>query len=286
MSEPKHHHYVPRFYLSRFADKKGKLWVLDKQTDKVFASTPDKIGGQKQFYRLDELAEDGIDPLEMEKQFADLEYQVSNITNNWFQQFTHSDKLVIPEINRDLISLFLVTQLLRTVEAREILVQFTSAVQKKYDPISDAKNLHATLLWNDDLVNKMKKRISDCIWIFGKNKCTTPFCTSDHPVLIKSLDNKQWLLGPRIFDEGMYIVYPLSPTLVMYCKDPKHWEVTRKFENSISPVEFTDDMVKHENSGQIGMSYRFVFSKGDDFNFANEFLTDNEEFKNPQRKRF
>jgi hypothetical protein len=53
-----------------------------------------------------------------------------------------------------------------------------------------------------------------------------------------------------------------------------------------TPVEFTDDMVKHENSGQIGMSYRFVFSKDKDFDFANEFLTDNKEFKNPQRKRF
>ena len=286
MSEPKHHHYVPRFYLSRFTDSRSKIWVLDKQENKVFPSTPNNIGGQNQFYRLDELAEHDIDPLEMEKQFADLEYQVSNITSNWFQQLTKSEKLEIPEINRDLMSLFIVTQLLRTVEAREILVQFTSAVKKDYDPISDAKNLHATLLWNDDLVNKMKKRISDCIWIFGNNRSTTPFCTSDHPVLIKSFDNKKWLLGPRIFDEGMYIVYPLSPTLVMYCKDPKYWEKIRKFENSISPVEFTDDMVKHENSGQIGMSYRFVFSKCNDFDFANEFLTDNEDFKNSRRKRF
>jgi len=286
MSEPKHHHYVPRFYLSRFTDNRNKLWVLDKQTEKVFPANPDSIGVQKQFYRLDDLSKDGIDPLEMEKQFADLEYQVSNITNNWFLQFAHSDKLVIPEINRDLISLFIVTQLLRTVEAREILVQFTGAVQTNFDPVADEKNLHASLLWNDDIVNRMKKRISDCIWIFGNNKTSTPFCTSDHPVLVKSFDNKQWLLGPRIYDEGMYVVYPLSPTLVMYCKDPKHWEVTRKFENSISPVEFTDDMVKHENSGQIGMSYRFVFSKVNDFSFASEFLTDNEEFKNPLRKRF
>lgn len=286
MNDPKHHHYVPRFYLSRFTNTTGRICVFDKQTGKIFHSTPENIGRQNQFYRLDELAEDGIDPLEMEKQFADLEYQTSNITNNWFLQFSHTDKLIIPEINRDLISLFIVTQLLRTIEAREILVQFTSAVQKNYDSLSDAKNLHASLLWNDDLINKMKKRISDCIWIFGRNKSSTSFCTSDHPVLIKSFDNKEWLLGPRIFDKGMYVVYPLSPTLIMYCKDPEHWGKMKIFENLISPVEFTDDMVKHENSGQIGMSYRFVYSSDNDFNFANEFLSDNAEFKNSQRNRF
>lgn len=286
MNEPKHHHYVPRFYLSRFTDITGKLCVLDKETGNAFQSVPDKIGGQNQFYRLDDLENDGLDPLEMEKQFADLEYQASNIMNNWFLQFSHTDELVIPEVNRDLISLFIVTQLLRTVETRETLVQFAGAVQKDYDPIYDAKYLHAFLLWNDELVNDMKKRVSECIWIFGKNDSSTPFYTSDHPVLVKSFDNKEWLLGPRIFDKGMYIVYPLSPTLIMYCKDPEYWGKAKLFTNSISPVEFSDDMVKHENSGQIGMSYRFIYSKDNNFNFAYEFLSANEEFKKSQRKRF
>lgn len=286
MNEPKHHHYVPRFYLSRFTDSKNRLWIFDKLTDKIFPTAPENIGGQNQFYRLNELAKDGIDPLELEKQFADLEYQVSNITNNWFLQFTHTDKLTIPEVNRDLISLFIVTQLLRTVEAREQLVQFTSLTMEKYDSRTDAKNLQAAFLWDDEFVNKMKQRVSDCIWIFGNNKSSTPFCTSDHPVLIKTLDNKQWVLGPRIFDEGMYIVYPLSPTLIMYCKDPQKWGVLKQFENSLSPVEFTDDMVLHENSGQIGMSYRFIFSNEENFKFANEFLSENKEFKNPDRERY
>ncbi len=286
MTEPKHHHYVPRFYLSRFTDPTKKLWVFDKLTDKIFSSTPENVGGQNQFYRLDELTKDGIDALELEKQFADLEYQVSNITNNWLQQFTHTKTLTIPDINRDLISLFITTQLLRTVEAREQLVQFTSLTQKGYDARSDAKNLQAAFLWDDDFVNKMKQRISSCIWIFGINESSVPFCTSDHPVLIKTQDNKQWLLGPRIFDKGMYIVYPLSPTLIMYCKDPDGWSVLKRFENSLSPVEFTDDMVQHENSGQIGMSYRFIFSMENNFKFANNFLSENKEFKNPERERY
>lgn len=286
MSDAKHHHYVPRFYLSRFTNANRKLWVFDKQEDNVFSSSPNNLARQKKFYHLDELTEYGLDPLTLENQFADLECQVSNITNDWFRQFTNSDTLIIPDINRDLISLYITTQLLRTVEAREQIVQFSKKAIKNYEPETDAKNLHASLLWSDDLVNKMKQRVSSCIWIFGKNESHTPFFTSDHPVTIKTLDNKQWVLGPRLFDEGMYIVFPLTPNLVMYCKDPKHWKAVRKFENSISPVKFTDDMVKHENSGQIGMSYRFIYSNENDFNFAKDFLSDNVGFKKADRQRF
>lgn len=286
MSEAKHHHYVPRFYLSRFTNSEGKLWVFDKQENNIFCSSPGNLGGQKNFYRLDELSEDGLDPLTLEKQFAHLEYQVSNITNDWFKQFTRSNTLVIPEVNRDLISLYITTQLLRTVEAREQLIQFSKNSVKTSYSESDAKNLHASLLWNDDLVNKMKHRVSSCLWIFGKNESATPFCTSDHPVAIKTLDNKSWMLGPRLFDDGMYVVFPLTPSLVMYCKDPLHWKMVKPFENSLSPVNFTDDMVKHENSGQVGMSYRFVYSKNKDFSFAKDFLSSNTDFKNASRQRF
>lgn len=286
MSEPKHHHYVPRFHLSRFTDKNDKIWVYDKQNDHTFSTTPSKIAGQNQFYRLDELVKDNLNPLELENQLADLEYQVSNITNDWFRQFQKSERLIIPDINRDLISLFITTQLLRTVEARKQLVQFIKLVENRKVDKEEARSLQAALLWDDKLVNDMKKRISDCIWIFGYNESNCSFYTSDHPVTIKTLDNKQWVLGPRLFDDGMYVVFPLTPKLVMYCKEPIHWDFIKPFENSISPVKFNSDMVNHENSGQIGMSNRFIFSPMNDFEFAKEFLNENIGFKNADRERF
>ncbi|MCR9228837.1 MAG: DUF4238 domain-containing protein [Flavobacteriaceae bacterium] len=286
MSEPKLHHYVPRFYLSRFTDANGKLWVFDKQENNVFSSRPDNLASQKRFYHLEELAQHGLDPLTLEKQFAGLEYEVSNITNDWFKQFVKSDTLSIPDINRDLISLYITTQLLRTVEAREQLIQFLKIVIEDYNPETDVKNLHASLLWEDDLVAKIKERIVSCIWIFGKNESKIPFLTSDHPIAIKSFDNKQWMLGPGIFDDGMYVVFPLAPSLILYCKDPEYWKKLKPFENSISPVKFTEDMVRHENSGQIGMSYRFVYANNSDFSFAKDFLADNVDFKKANRQRF
>ena len=62
------HHYVPRFYLRRFANENGLLWVWDKHTDGVFRTIPDRIAAEKHFYKIPELAEAGHDADVMERQ--------------------------------------------------------------------------------------------------------------------------------------------------------------------------------------------------------------------------
>jgi hypothetical protein len=286
MNEPKHHHYVPRFYLRRFVNENHQLWVFDKSSGKIFQTTCENIAGENQFYWNQELKEQGHDPLTLEKQFADLEADAAGITNDWFRQFGRGDKLIIPKINRDIISLYIATQLLRTAEARNRIVEFSQLINPAYDAEQDARQLHISLIWDEGLVEHMRKRIRSCIWIFGRNESEIPFLTSDHPVLIKNYSNTQWLSGPVVNEKGMYIVFPLTPTLIMYAKDPKYWKPIKLFSNSATPVVFDEHMVNHENSGQIGMSNRFVFSNKNDFNFAKEFLSFNEEFKDPKRSRF
>jgi len=83
MSEPKLHHYVPRFYMRRFTDSAGRLWVLDKLSDVIFAANPNRIAAETNFYRIQELEDHGHDPLTMEKQFAELEHEVALITAQW-----------------------------------------------------------------------------------------------------------------------------------------------------------------------------------------------------------
>ncbi|WP_078350481.1 DUF4238 domain-containing protein [Mucilaginibacter pedocola] len=285
-NEPKHHHYVPRFYLRRFTDDKKQLWVFDKSTGKIFPTTCENIAGENQFYWNEELNEQGHDPLTLEKQFADLEGEAAAITNDWFRQFSRNKKLIIPKINREIMSLYLATQLLRTAEARNRIVEFSKISNPGYDAENDARQLHIALIWDTKLVESMCKRIKSCIWMFGLNETATPFLTSDHPVLIKNFENTQWLSGPVVYEPGMYIVFPLTPQLIMYAKDHKHWKGAKIFKDSITPVTFDQHMVQHENSGQVGMSNRFIFSNENNFDFAKEFLTDNETFKDPKRSRF
>lgn len=76
MSVPKLRHYVPQFYLlylRRFLEDQGRLWVWDRDRDWVFLSSPRSVAAETNFYFLDEIAEQGRDPLTMEWQLADLE---------------------------------------------------------------------------------------------------------------------------------------------------------------------------------------------------------------------
>jgi hypothetical protein len=284
MNQTKFQHYVPRFYLARFADENGFIWVLDKFTGSKFKIAPENIAAENNFYDVPDLKNIGSDPRHIESQFSDLESEVSKITASWFQQFENAKALEIPKVNREIVSLFIVLQLLRTAEARTQITQFSRLAQPD-KPIHDVNNLHAQLLWNDKLINRMAKKVGDCNWIFAHNLTEAQFFTSDHPVLVKSAENKEWLLSPRIFDDGMSIVFPLSPTWILYC-DSAHQDKLAKFNNSISPVTFTQHMANHENSGQVGMSRRFVFSQKPDFEFAKMFCDLHPEIKNPERERF
>lgn len=77
-NEPKLHHYVPQFHLRRFANADGQIWVWNKQTDKSFPTSPNGIAAEKHFYKMTDLAEQGHDPLMMEKQLSDMEGKVKN----------------------------------------------------------------------------------------------------------------------------------------------------------------------------------------------------------------
>jgi hypothetical protein len=75
-----------------------------------------------------------------------------------------------------------------------------------------------------------------------------------------------------VFDAGTYIVYPLTPDIVMYCYPPEEpWTNIAKFDSSVSPVTFTTEMVQSENSAQAFIASRFVLSSKDDFAAVREF---------------
>jgi len=277
MTVPKAQHYVPRFYLARFVDQEGCVWVFDKTQGRTFRAKPENIACQNRFYDLPELEQIGEVRTLMEHQFADLESDAQRISGCWLRQAEERGRVEIPEPNRDIMSLFLALQLLRTAEARTVLLQFVQLLQRAgdisrtYDAAADAQALHGALLWDDDSIKAIRSKIADCIWLFAFNDSKQPFFTSDHPALVKSGDNKMWMLGPRVFECGMYVVLPLTPRWIWYCKDREYWARLAELDQTVSPVRFTPDMVNHENSGQVGVCSRFVFSNSPDFAFAKEY---------------
>ena len=275
MGEPKLHHYVPQFYLNRFTDASGRLWLWDRDLDRSFCSRPNSIAVEKHFYYLTELVEHGLDPLTMEKQFSDLEGKVALITGQWLgwvRQMDPDSKIEVPDINRELVSLYIGLQFLRTADTREILAAFIEEFEN-LGPISaeEKRRFHTNMLWDDDVVRGLAGRIQNATWLFGRNTTATPFITSDNPVAFRTGDNAMWLkVGFNA--TGTYVVYPLAPDVVMYCyPNEPPWEKIASFDLCVSPVVFTDEMVESENSGQVFMASRFVVSSHSNFDHERAF---------------
>jgi hypothetical protein len=276
MSVPKLHHYVPQFYLKRFTGKQGLFWVWDKKTQKIFHANPNGIAAETHFYRVPELIGTEHDPLFLERELSHLEETAARITNVWIDSFSSLqpvDKLSIDEEDRWQMASFMSVQFLRTAEQRDILALFaTESGHYQADVSADEKiNMHVQMLCSGGLVEGIAERIFRSIWLFARNGTSTPFCTSDNPVSFKTKDNRMWLKGPGILSDGSYVVFPVTPSYVLYCKEPTYWSKLEQLDCCLSPVEMTSEMVVHENSGQVFNATRSVISPDNNFEFAKEF---------------
>ena len=199
-------HFVPQFYLRRFAGRDGLLWVYDKDTDRIFSSTPRNLAAERGFYTLP----DGFpDSLLLERQLSELEEQAALITEDWLNQLVLRNSVEIPDINREIMSLYFTTQLLRTSEARTLLIQGTesSATASGEDEVHRAK--HVALLWNDEIVDEISSWIHSCTWTFRMSAPSKPLYTSDDPVKVRS--SSRHLSWAQTSETGAYLLIPLTP---------------------------------------------------------------------------
>jgi hypothetical protein len=233
------------------------------------------VAAENNFYWHEELAAMGHDPLAMEKQFSQLEGEVATITGqwlDWLRQMKPMEKVDIPGINRELVSLYIALQFLRTADARDILAAFAEQkVSQKPVPEAEKRLLHLVMLWKASVYEALAERIRNATWIFGRNMTATPFITSDNPVAFRAGDNSMWL-KVGMFNDGTYSVFPMAPDIVMYChpKEPP-WEKLGIFDCCLSPVTFTDQMVVSDNLAHVFMASRFVISSRDGFDQEREF---------------
>jgi Protein of unknown function (DUF4238) len=245
-----------------------------KTSGKTFAATSKSIAAESDFYWLHEFEKMGHDPLTLEKQLSNLEYNVATITEQWIgwiSQMAPKEKVPIPVVNREIVSRYIALQFLRTADRKDLLCAMYE-LDHPHETLSPERRteLHTTLLWDLKGLAKIEKHIQKAIWIFGRNQTATPFWTSDNPVAFKTANNKMWLKVGFI-SRGTYVVFPLSPTIVLYCHERTYWKKIAKWDRIVSPIEFTDEMVEHENAGQVFMASRFVVSPNNGFEFAREF---------------
>jgi hypothetical protein len=275
MPKPKLHHYVPQFYLRRFSDSLGRLWVWDRDQDRSFQARPDGVAAESHFYYLDDLAERGDDPLAMEKYLSAVEGLGARITGQWLaavRQRRPRESIEISFEDRNDAAIFIATQYLRTADARWIL----SACAGVHDgdrhlTLREQRHLHASVLWGDEIFQWIAQKIYDSIWLFARNHTATPFLTSDNPILFRAGDNSMWL-KTTLDMPGTYMVYPLAPDVVMYAhpKQPPFQKLDH-LDGTISPVTFSEEMADSENTGQAFAASRFVIGCRKQFKSVREF---------------
>lgn len=276
MSDPKLHHYVPRFYLQNFCDGSHGFWVWDKCSRQVYRSAPQGVAAQKHFYRVPEFIGTEVDPLFLERDLSSLEGDAASILREWIPSLSDMqpmDRLELSDDARRAFSIFVAVQFLRTADHRDILALFAEETEEYKNGVSKEErvNLHAQMLCSGGLVETISDRVFKSIWIFAKNTTGTPFWTSDNPVCFKTKDNRMWLKGPGVLSEGSYVVFPLTPSFILYCKEPSYWAAVARLDCRLSPVTLDDDMIKHENAGQVFMATRHLIASVNDFEWADEF---------------
>jgi hypothetical protein len=275
MTTPNLHHFVPQFHLRRFAGKKGRIFVWDRDRDRVFSTSSNSIAAETHFYRLLQYEAQGHDGATMEKQFSALEGEVSTITGQWLDWLRTIDlftEIPIPEPNRQIVSQHLALQYLRTADTRQILSALAEG--DNGEPISgdEQRRLHTELLWDEKIVEELTNRFRECVWLFARNQTSVPLITSDNPIAFRTSDNRQWH-RTGFLGAGIYAVYPLSPDIVMYCypRDETWGHKLDDMADCLSPIALDETMVRSENSGQVFMATRFIFASNDDFTWEREF---------------
>src|SRR5204863_6255755 len=130
MSRTKYQHYVPCFYLKRFCNLDGKLWVYDKHLDKAYCQKPEEIGGETYFYEVPEIDKRvGVEQF-VEKFFHPFEGKAALILNNWLSKLEGGTYFRIYKEERELFALFLATQLVRAPHHRSFIMQWGAALKK------------------------------------------------------------------------------------------------------------------------------------------------------------
>lgn len=300
-------HYVPQFYLKKFArNTKPRKYIIncfDKTTGKKFTRNIKDIAMEKYFY-------DNQEPPIVENIFAYLESHSSIIYDKIIEEESIEN---LTDSQRTIFSLFIFFQYSRTRGAREFFSQVAKLVYKHFEENKNypkINNFDPQILKKfledrgysaqinimfgprEEKVNKIltiaeetSKLIFNLDWNITKNNFKREFFTGDHPVIIYNPYSDEKIIkgyGIQAFKSpGVEIFFPLTPKLCLIIYD--------KRVSGYKDVSSERNVKKKEldwiNTQIIAESYRLIFTKGNDFQFVKQVLKDYSELKNINRNR-
>lgn len=336
MADTKKEHYVPRCYLKNFILENDKIQVFDKYKMQVRSQRIMDVAMENYFYdiKFDEFWKKA-EPHEQEKIKADV-LKIAG-TDDWSEVLEildekHIEKkffgsmesvygqllqslirksykgsqwviehcLACSEMEKELMSLFIAIQMIRTKAFRDNL---SDMIEKLYQTLAYKMQMHdenalskeaflvdvdkdfvklqhSSMILDEDMSVHFAEILNSHIWVMYVNKTNCPFYTSDNPVVNIPHKFDQYMSYGGLQSEGVEIVLPITPDLLL-----------AMYERSTYSEMFTDrrfialtskEQIDFYNRAQVVNSYRCVFSGINNFGLAEKVCTEHPELQERQ----
>jgi hypothetical protein len=254
LSDPKRHHYVPRFYLRRFTDESGLLWVYDRKKDgQCRGQTPENTTVANRFYGY--VRADGTYTDEIERSLAAIESEVAMVLERWDQagHTTTPDEIALMAQFLGLMHTRVPRSVKAAKEFREIwAIEFAKLLGERRDwieaffkehpphaamPITvdqmmeslreaderfevavDAKSALAESL---SVAHAIAAQLADLNWCLCKASAKRQFVTSDSPLCVFAATRGGALLGAGFGLPQIEVSFPISPSTCLLA-DRRH----------------------------------------------------------------
>ena len=138
---------------------------------------------------------------------------------------------------------------------------------------------HTNMILNDDATMRFAETLYNHLWVIYVNKTETSFYTSDNPVATIPHKFHKYMSYSGFNSDGIEIVFPISPTLLLGMYDKKTYYKHAKDRSYVAITE--KEEVDYFNEVQVTNSYRCVFSNQNDFEIAKKLCE-----KNPQLQQY
>lgn len=296
VNKPKLQHYVPQFYLKKFAtnnDDPKSLYCYDKGRNKTFKSSIRQIAAENYFY--DEAKNPKSD---VEEKLASLEQGFSTAYNKLIEKKS-SSLLSISE--RETVASFIAMQKVRSPEFRKLLDDVAKELGElrsrgelptelihlinDFDGKDFFKSRHRRLLLNEEgIIKNMSSCLLQLRWIVRINKTQIPFWTSDNPVIFENpLDpEKHFVPNPSVL--GIIVFFPLTPSIALELQCP--YTLPPRNIRSDYVIELDDEhYVNSLNLRQLLWSIKHVYSSANDFSLAKEAIRQNPSLYDIKKRR-
>ena len=300
------HHYVSQVYLRRFAASPGKVWVYDKEEDRIYPgpTSTENVAQEGGFYALpDDPRYPDDDPEIIEDQLAAFE---DDFVKSMDVAVRIADEGGTGSLNERIdLAKTVAFQHLRTRAARDkMAASYQTAGEHLLDAVLDmayelsgrerpavkvtiefedkrAWALQADAMWGDGVINELALRIYNSVWLIALNHSTRPFITSDTPVVSEEVARVVYtpppqkhpierlveVKGPAVpAAPGTQTFIPLTPRHALIILNPATFPESIPHQGKVLNVGRAT--VDQINAAQVAYSRRWVYASTADFSQA------------------